>query len=232
MTHSLPKDPIVEPLRRGSPLGRRHEPRLCTLFRTGKLVLPYGETLCRVRNISPNGFMADVCPAPAAGEIVALELCEGRRHPARVAWAEAGRMGAEFLIPRGLGELLAEAGRSPKRRDRAVRIVPEEAFATVRAGPWTGRVSILNISQTGAALFACDLLIPAVPPPPPLALEVDGLDPQAATLRWSGSGAAGVQFERPLSFETLSHWLWANALAGPPRGPQAAGAQAAARARW
>lgn len=192
---------------------RRGDERLFTLFRTGKLISKAGETLCRVRNISPRGFMADVCPAPGAGEPVALEICEGRPHAARVAWTEAGRFGAEFLETRSVSDLIGDSVRSPNHRHRAIRIAPEGAFATILHEGRLMRAAIINISQTGAAIFAYDLPLTAATRRD-VTIEIDGLDPLAGLLCWASNGAAGIQFEQPLSFETFSHWLWAAALAG------------------
>ncbi|HEX8667045.1 MAG TPA: PilZ domain-containing protein [Allosphingosinicella sp.] len=196
----------------------RQEPRLCTLFRVGKLLSGSAETICRVRNISQHGFMADACPAPAVGTAAALELSEGWSREARVVWSQGDRFGAEFLAPQSVSAMLGGGVRSPHQRQRALRVAPDGAFATVVHGNRAARASIVNISQTGAAVFAYDLLLSAVTGRD-LSLEIDGLEPMAGTLCWTADGAAGIQFERPLSFETLSHWLWATSLARPAARP-------------
>jgi hypothetical protein len=190
----------------------RREQRLYTLFRTGKLVSEAGETICRVRNISPNGFMADVCAAPRPGAAVALELCEGQTHAAEVMWAQGDRFGAQFLEASPLADLLAHASHSPHQRHRAPRVVPRSGFATVIHAGKASRASIVNISQTGMAVFAYDLVLSAATPRS-VDIEIDGLDPIKGMLCWAAHGAAGIQFERPLSFETLSHWLWSTSIA-------------------
>lgn len=191
----------------------RREQRLCTLFKTGRLLSTGPETICRVRNISSNGFMADVCPAPPPGEMVTLELSEGSIHEARVVWSHADRFGAEFLVPQSVSRLLGSgADRDPRRRHRALRLEPRGASVTIlHQGPPT-RASILNISQTGMAVFACGLSLSAGASRA-LRIDVDGLDPMDGFLCWNARDEAGIQFQVPLSFETLSHWLWATALA-------------------
>jgi hypothetical protein len=201
----------------------RREQRLCTLFRTAKLVSAGSETLCRVRNISPNGFMADACPAPKIGETVGLQLCEGRSHPARVVWAQADRFGGQFLETQSVPGMIDEAFSSPHHRHRALRVAPKDAAATILQGGQVARASIVNISQTGVSIFGFDLLLPAASRRE-VQVEIDGLDPMGGTLCWSADGAAGIQFKRPLSFEALSHWLWAASLAASPDRQSASGA--------
>jgi hypothetical protein len=195
----------------------RREPRLCTLFRTGKLLAAGAETICRVRNISSNGFMADACPAPAVGERIALELCEGRSLAATVVWAQPDRFGARFAVARSVSEMIAEAFGQPHHRHRALRVTPKSAFATIVHANHVVRTSILNISQTGLSVFSFDRFLFAKTPRE-VRIEIDGLDSMEGVLCWTRHGAAGIQFTRPLSFETLAHWLWATALAAGPDG--------------
>jgi len=193
----------------------RSEPRLCTLFRTGKLLTTEGETICRVRNISANGFMADAFPAPAVGAQVALELCEGRSQAATVVWAQADRFGARFAAPRSVPEMITEAFGSPNHRHRALRVMPRSGFATIVHGDHVARASIVNISQTGLQVFAFERFLSAATQRD-VRIEIDGLDPTEGILCWVRHGAAGIQFMRPLSFEALAHWLWATSLAAGP----------------
>ena len=186
----------------------RREQRLSTSFRTGRLLLADGETICRVRNISRHGFMADICAAPEAGERVALELGDGRSREAKVAWSQAGRFGAEFLEPQSLSAMLSGDAFLPHWRHRSLRIAPRDGFATIMHRNGSAIASVVNISQTGVAVFAFHLGL-STEKVRDLRIEIGGLDPLAGTLRWAASGAAGIQFATPLSFEALSHWLWA-----------------------
>ena len=187
------------------------EPHLHTLFRTAKLLSAAGETLCRVRTLSPDGFTADTCLIPPAGESVALLLCEGRNYSAKIAWAEAERFGARFLVNRPVSDMIGESS-GAKHRRRAPRVVPKGGFATLRHAGRSVHASIVNISQTGMAVIAFDTLAP-VATRSSLRVEIDGLEPMTGYLRWTAHDSAGIQFERPLSFETLSHWLWADSFA-------------------
>jgi len=195
----------------------RREQRLCTMFRTGKLSWADGETICRVRNISPNGFMADVCPAPARGATVWLGLDEERRYEARVVWTQGDRFGAQFAAEQSISDLLNPADRDPRRRHRAPRLEPRCASVTLAQDGRTMRASILNISQSGMAVFASGVAL-SRGTRGMLRIDIDGLDPMTGFLCWSGQDTAGIQFAEPLSFETLSHWLWAVTLATQGRG--------------
>ena len=195
----------------------RREQRLCTLFQTGRLLLAAGETICRVRNMSRHGFMADICAAPAVGERIALELGEGGARDAKVAWSQAGRFGAEFLEPQSLSDMLSGDAVLPNQRHRSLRIAPRDGFARIVHRDGTAIASVVNISQTGVAVFAFELDL-STAKTRDLAIEIDGLDALAGILRWAANGAAGIQFARPLSFEALSHWLWAAQHAVAPVG--------------
>ena len=113
---------------------RRFEQRLFALLRIGKLLVDDRQTVCRIRNMSCNGFMADTCPGPRAGQPLLLELCEGVRLSAVVAWSQWDQFGAEFASPQNLDELLTRAGSGARHRPRAVRIEPKEAYATLAWG--------------------------------------------------------------------------------------------------
>jgi hypothetical protein len=161
--------------------------------------------------------MADAWPAPAAGDEVALELSEGLPVEAKVVWTQGGRFGAQFAAPRPVAEIIADRARAPGRQQRAVRVAPVSAFATIEVEGRSARAAILNISQTGVAIFGFALPLPAGPDYRIL-VEVDGLEPIAGALCWSADGAAGIRFDAPLSFEALSHWLWAASLSAMPQG--------------
>jgi hypothetical protein len=167
--------------------------------------------------------MADACPAPAIGDSVALQLCEGRSHPAKIVWAQADRFGGQFLETQSVPGMIDEAFSSPHHRHRALRVAPKNAAATILHSGQVARASIVNISQTGVSIFGFDLLLPAGTRRD-VQVEIDGLDPMAGTLCWAADGAAGIQFKRPLSFEALSHWLWATSLAAGPDRQSASGA--------
>ena len=191
---------------------RRADCRLLTLLRTGKLLTGSEQTVCQVRNLSIHGFMADACPAPRLGESIALELFEGRRLAAKVAWSQGDRFGAEFAFPQNVGEMLRRDDSDARFRSRPVRVEPVGAFVTIFDGGRAVHASIVNISQTGIAICGSDLsLDPASCRD--LRLEIDGLGAMNGLLRWAIGSRAGIRFATPLSFECLGHWLWASSLA-------------------
>jgi len=194
------------------PNERRADCRLFTLLRTGKLLIGPEQTICRVRNVSIHGFMADACPAPAPGEAVALELSEGRKLAAKVAWSQGDRFGAEFAFPQNVEELVGRLEPSQRIRPRAVRIEPAAGFATIFERERPHHASIVNISQTGMAVFGADLSLDRASAST-LRLQIDGLGAMKGVVRWASGGRAGIRFAEPLSFECLGHWLWATALA-------------------
>jgi hypothetical protein len=191
---------------------RRAERRLFALHRIGRLLIGPEQTICRVRNVSIRGFMADACPAPPIREAVTLELSEGRALAATIAWSQGDRFGAEFAFPQNVEELLGRDDPEARFPPRPMRIEPAGAFVTIFEDGRPAHASIVNISQAGVAVCGSDLsLDPASGRH--LRLEIDGLGAMKGVLRWATGSRAGIRFATPLSFECLGHWLWATSLA-------------------
>jgi hypothetical protein len=196
----------------GGLIDRRSERRLITLLRTAKLHLASRETICRLRNVSANGFMADVCPAPSPGEPVELELEEGQRLAARVVWSRLEQIGVEFDRAQDVVRLVGPAAGTARLQGRAVRMRPEGAYANIVCESKVVAALVLNISQTGVALAPFYIDGP-LPRRDELRIEIDGLSPAKGVLCWANNGRLGIRFSDPIAFEALAHWLWAISLA-------------------
>ena len=186
--------------RRTSP----REVRVTTIFLIGKLVSRYGETLCRIRNLSSGGLMAETHVPLTVDDGVQIELKAGDRLPGTVRWTHAGRIGVAFDAPVEVGALLARAAaRSVEQKlARAPRFAIDCAVELgVDGRRRAGR--LVNVSQGGARLEADfepergQLL----------ALAIPGLPERQASVRWIGDGALGLGFAEALAFEELGVWL-------------------------
>lgn len=191
----------AEPRMRGA---APREARVTTIFLIGKLLSRHGETLCRIRNLSSGGLMAETHVPLAVGDLVQIELKVGDRLPGTVRWTHAGRMGVAFDAPVEVGALLARAA----IRTVEQKLVRAPRFAVdcpielgVEGRRRAGR--LVNLSQGGARLNA-----DFEPEKGQLvALAIPGLPERQASVRWIGDGALGLGFAEPLAFEELGVWL-------------------------
>lgn len=193
--------PRPGPLRPRSDL---REARVTTIFLIGKLSSGGGEFLCRIRNLSSGGLMAETHAALAQDEAVRIELKAGDRLSGRVRWTGAGRVGMAFDTPVDVGALLARAA----ARTTGHKLARAPRFAAdcpVRLGV-EGRCRagrLVNVSQGGARLEA-DL----EPERGQLVtLAIPGLPERQGSVRWMREGALGLAFAKPLAFEDLGGWL-------------------------
>ena len=180
------------------------EARVTTIFLIGKLLSRHGETLCRIRNLSSGGLMAEAHIRLAEDEAVQIELKAGGRLSGRVRWTCDGRMGVAFDTAIEVGTLLARAtarttGQQLVRAPRFAVDCPVELGVDGRGR--AGR--LVNVSQGGARLQADfepekgQLVNVAIP----------GLPERQGSVRWIRDGALGLAFAEPLAFEELGVWL-------------------------
>lgn len=190
----------------GRPASRSvpREARVTTIFLIGKLVSCYGEALCRIRNLSSSGLMAETHVPLAQDDAVQIELKAGDRLRGRVRWTCDGRMGVAFDTAIEVGTLLARAaartdGQKLVRAPRFTVDCPVELGGDGRRR--AGR--LVNVSQGGARLEADfeperDQL---------LTLAIPGLPERQVGVRWARDGVLGLAFVEPLAFEELGVWL-------------------------
>jgi hypothetical protein len=108
------------------PSERRTEERLQTILPVAKLVTEALEALCRIKNISAGGLMAEVTAPVSVGTELYIEMNPDQRIPGRVVWARDGAIGVKFDQDVDLRELLANRRpregfrpRPPRSKSRA-----------------------------------------------------------------------------------------------------------------
>ncbi len=180
------------------------EARVTTILLMGKLLSRHGETLCRIRNLSNGGLMAEVHMPLVDDDAVQIELKAGDRLSGRVRWTHERRMGIAFDEPVEVDMLLARATvrtaeQGMVRAPRFVVDCPVELRADGRRHP--GR--LVNVSQGGARLET-DFL---PEPDQLLTLAIPGLPERKGGVRWASDGAIGLSFVEPLAFDELGMWL-------------------------
>ncbi len=176
------------------------EARLTTILLVGRLVTDDRDWVCRVRNLSSGGLMAECDAALAVGTPVRIELRNLAVVSGEIVWTRPPRAGVRFDAPVDVTELLRTGG-GQARRPRAPRLTATCSVLFWYQGQ-TSAQTLVDLSQTG-----CRLAI-AHPPPVdwPVRITIPGLPPRHATLRWAHDGEAGFAFREILSFSELSTW--------------------------
>jgi hypothetical protein len=99
--------------------GKRRTKRARVLL-SAKLETPYGEIDCRLRDLSRKGALIESSPTPPSGVDV-LFVRGTIKVPARVAWAQKGRVGLEFHYPIDEAEVLVQMKPGPAKPEQRFR---------------------------------------------------------------------------------------------------------------
>lgn len=182
----------------GDPCEERAAARVTLLIRSAKLACARGEFVVVIRDVSASGISLRGFHALPTDGPLALELQTGDRHAIEQVWARGNEAGYRFLERVAVPDLIAEAGRFPKRQLRLGLEMP----VTVSAGALHHRAGLSNFSQQGAriecaAMFAIDQ---------PLRVECDGLPEIVARVRWRREGIFGLVFDDRLTLEQLARF--------------------------
>lgn len=167
---------------------KRAAPRYISLIRAAKLILPQGEFVCVIRDVSQVGVKIKTFHSlPAIGADARLELQNGERFKVAVIRVEQGEASFAFSQPVEVDRLIREHWAYPKRQLRLSATLP--VAISTPMGEWSGIVS--NISQQGAritsdAKLARDQMVRIAAAPLP---ELQ------AKVRWRRDGDFGLVFE-------------------------------------
>jgi hypothetical protein len=174
----------------------RAVPRFTLLIRAAKLVAPAGEFICVIRDVSSAGVsLRSFHPLPSEGPQT-LELQTGERHAIERIWERGGEAGYRFCNPVEVHNLIAEAGRFPKRQLRlALRIE-----ATIACRGVLHRATIVNLSQQGARVECASLFALEQP----LRITTGVLPDVTARVRWRRQEEYGLVFDDTFSLRQLA----------------------------
>lgn len=186
----------------------RRDARTFTLLLVGQIARQDGrDGLCRVRNVSPGGLMAEAVMEIRPEDIVRVHLRNGQSRSGVVRWVKDSQFGMQFETPlEDVQGFLAEPARAPRVGDVPVVRSPRlraDCGATVLIDGHHYSATLTDLSQGGARLTT----------PAPVerdrlvTLSVRGLPTLRAVVRWAEEGAAGVSFLDHLSYSVLAHWL-------------------------
>ncbi len=175
---------------------QRNAPRFTLLIRAAKLTSPDAEFLCVVRDASETGVSVRLFhPLPTDLEF-ALELPNGDRHALERVWETDGKAGFRFPNPVALERIVEARGGYAKRPVRLRLEVPCTMIASLRRV----QATIGNLSQQGAQIRTLEHLSLAQR----VKLEIDGVPPIAARVRWRRNDRYGLSFEDTFQFAELA----------------------------
>jgi hypothetical protein len=186
---------------------RPRAPRTLTLLLIGRIVGERGDALCRVRNISAGGLMAEAYASFAVGEKLRVEFRNDLALSGSVRWTRDGMLGLEFDEPAAdIKQLLSE--RSPgqrgpgARQPRALRFAAD-CQADLKLEGHYYRGAVTDLSLTGARIVTRAPL----ERDRMLVFAMTGIAQRRAVVRWKGEDGGGIVFLEPLAFGTLAPWL-------------------------
>jgi hypothetical protein len=201
---------FMDPLADNSMLGQSTRPRgarTLTLLLIGRIIGEGSDGLCRIRNISLAGLMAEVCGVFATGQRVRVEFRNGHIMAGVIRWTRNDSLGIKFDEP--LDDIKQVLSEAPPEPDQAhIWLARSPRFLTncsahVHLGGQSHRACVINVSQGGARLITT---VP-VTRGQLLTLAITGLPPLRAIVRWTAKDGAGVSFFAPPAFAALGKWL-------------------------
>lgn len=176
---------------------RRKSARFALLIQAAKLITADREYLCVVRDASAEGLKVRHFGQVPDCEELDIELSNGETFPVAFIWQDETYAGLRFRGDVDLSRVVSlSKDELPRRKLRLNTVAPADVS-------WDGRIAqatLLNLSQQGAAIecehrFAVDQMI---------RLDIDGLQPIFAKVRWRHSAQYGLVFETTLGFEELA----------------------------
>ncbi|MBA3676826.1 MAG: PilZ domain-containing protein [Sphingosinicella sp.] len=185
------------------PDDRRVEQRILAVLPMAKLVMGQGQDLCRVRNISAGGLMAETTRSHSIGEKVRVEFSFNQQLPGEIVWTRDTSCGIKFDQDSDLRELLANR---PKR-GKGLKPRPPRLDITCTAELFIEgvlyRTEVQDISLGGLKVAISDWNCVNKK----VVVTLESLRPVKGIIRWYKAGYAGVVFNRQLSFEELAEWM-------------------------
>jgi len=184
------------------PTENRADERLLALLPVARLIADEWQDLCRIRNISAGGLMAETTTRHDAGVPILIELESGQQIAGSVVWTRDTIVGIKFDQSVDLREILANRRPRIGFRPRPARL-DIRCTATVRISGLYHKVEVKDISLGGIKVHLqereCinkDVLV-----------TVESLRPIKGAIRWQNEGLSGIVFHQPLTFDELAEWL-------------------------
>lgn len=185
------------------PAERRLDDRLLTMLPTAKLVIDGEQQLCRIRNISAGGLLAETLARHEVGSLVRIEFNSHQHLPGEVVWTRETSCGIKFEQNVDLRELLANRpARGSGQRTRPPRLdISCNAILDVEGKRYRSQISDISLGGLKVAISDRDCVGKDV------TVALESLGTISGTIRWYKAGKAGIVFAKPLRFEQLAEWM-------------------------
>lgn len=175
---------------------QRGAQRFSLLIRTAKLVYPFGEFLCIVRDVSASGVRLKIFHPLPYHKHAEIELANGDRQPLEWVWEDDDHAGFQFPNEIDVHAFINEESNWSRRPIRLKLTLPAVLTADADA-----RVAwVLDLSQQGARIECGQHL--AVKQK--VKLEAEGLPTLIANVAWRSSPHYGLVFQQTFTFEALA----------------------------
>lgn len=185
------------------PADRRGAPRQAMVYRPILIEVDQLQGFFLVRNISETGMMGQFYTRCGVDTPVRVHVGEALVVTGAVIWSDGLGMGIKFDTEVNVSEILARMSRPSHegKVQRALR-VNIAALGHIVSNGRTVPVETIDISQKGVKLRS-----PYLQKGDEVVVSLDGLEPRMGLVRWARGGTAGLNFIRPLSFDSLSMWV-------------------------
>lgn len=181
---------------------RRADDRIRTLFQVARVVTDDEEQhLCLIRNISAGGLLLETCTPFEIGTHVRIEPKSCAPVVGSVRWMKSRYAGIAFDERIDVEEYLRARYPDAALTARQPRLVVSNP-ARLLVGPIWHIIQLCDVSQGGAKVES-DLPIEI---DESVILQIDGLAPRAARVRWTHDGRVGLEFLRPIPLPELAGW--------------------------
>lgn len=178
----------------------RRAPRLELAGNSGKLVVPQGEYLCHLLDVSFSGLkLGFFHPLPDC-ETPLLELPSGDRHRLERVWLAGNQGGFRFFEPVDLARLVGDSGSAVHRAirinlDHPCRMTCDRQLSRAMLCNLSGTGALLRVEQPFEAGREVQLSSPVVPRTP-------------GHVRWCSAGYVGVAFEEAFPASRLAQLVY------------------------
>lgn len=184
------------------PTDTRADERLLAILPVAKVLADEWQDLCRIRNITAGGLMAETTSYHEAGVPLLVELNSNQRIRGNLVWTRDTIIGIKFDQNIDIREILANRRPRIGFRPRPARL-DIQCSATIKIEGLYHQVEVQDISLGGIKVRLRDRECVGKD----VLVTVESLRPIKGTIRWYREGMAGIVFQQALTFEEVAEWL-------------------------
>lgn len=182
---------------------RRAFPRSRSIYRPAIIESQSYSSFCMVKDLSPQGLMAETSASLAVGQAVKVGFSENEMIAGTVAWFTGTQTGIRFDQNIDISQILIGS----TAEDGSIRVAARPPRLSVGSSALVSNSEldkichISNVSTKGMKLDSSDFKIGEI-----LKVSVKSLKPKKAIVRWLGEGEAGLEFLIALSYQEAEKW--------------------------